>query len=96
MPLSPFSADTRPEAFLSLARNARERAEEVLARAECFHDADARENRVELREAGAAARNGVQRVSREPASWSAAPRSVARLPDGPKISFRYLLLAFNT
>jgi hypothetical protein len=29
--------------ILSLARNARERAEEILTRAETFHDADARE-----------------------------------------------------
>src|SRR5262249_59531771 len=43
MPLSPSFAYTRPEVLLSVARNARERAEEVLARAESFHDADARE-----------------------------------------------------
>ena len=47
MPQSLFFAETQPkpaEAMLpSLVRNARERAEEVLARAESFHDADARE-----------------------------------------------------
>lgn len=44
---SPFFLDTRLEhadtVLLSLARNLQERAEEVLAQADTYHDADARE-----------------------------------------------------
>jgi hypothetical protein len=47
MSQSPFFVETRSEspdaALLSLVRNARERAEGVLARAEVFRDSDARE-----------------------------------------------------
>jgi hypothetical protein len=47
MPQSRLFADTRPEyvdpMLLSVARDLRERAEEVLARAETFRDANARE-----------------------------------------------------
>ena len=47
MPRSLCFAETRPKdadaVLLTLARDLRERAEEVLTRAETFHDADARE-----------------------------------------------------
>ena len=72
MPQSRLFAETDPECvgpmLVSVARDLRDRAEEVLARADTYHDADAREkmHRIawDYEKLGPAPRNGVGRSGR--------------------------------